>query len=66
MIKKLPVVFVCENNFYSVYTHLKFRQPQERKIYKLAKAMGAISYKFSQNNPFKLYFNFFHFDELEI
>ena len=56
-LKKLPVVFICENNFFSVYTHLKVRQPQKSKIYKVAKAMGVTSYKFSQNNPFKLYSN---------
>ena len=55
VLKKLPVVFICENNFYSVYTHLKLRQPIRRKIYKIASTMGAKSYKFSQNNPFKLY-----------
>ena len=33
IVKKIPVIFVCENNFYSVYTHLKFRQPPKRKIY---------------------------------
>ena len=55
IVKKLPVIFICENNFYSVYTHLKNRQPKQRKIFKLAKALGAVSYKFSQNNPFKLY-----------
>jgi TPP-dependent pyruvate/acetoin dehydrogenase alpha subunit len=27
-INKLPVLFVCENNMYSVYTHLNARQPQ--------------------------------------
>ena len=58
VIKKLPVIFICENNFYSVYTHLKYRQPKQRKIFKLAKAMGAVSYKFSQNNPFELYSKF--------
>jgi TPP-dependent pyruvate/acetoin dehydrogenase alpha subunit len=55
ILKKLPVVFICENNFFSVYTHLKDRQPPQRKIYKLAKAMGAISYKLKQDNPFKLF-----------
>lgn len=55
ILKKLPVVFICENNFFSVYTHLKKRQPPQRKIYKLAKAMGAISYKLKQDNPFKLF-----------
>ena len=58
ILKKLPVIFICENNFFSVYTHIKSRQPSNRKIYKLASAMGAISYKFNQDNPFKLYSKF--------
>lgn len=61
ILKKLPVVFICENNFYSVYTHIKERQPKKRKIFKLASAMGAISHLFKQDNPFKLYQKF---DEL--
>ena len=32
IVKKLPVIFICENNFYSVYSHLKVRQPKKRKI----------------------------------
>jgi len=58
VVKKLPVVFICENNFYSVYTHLNERQPKNRKIYKLAEAIGAKSYKLKQNNPFNLFLNF--------
>ena len=27
VLKKLPVLFVCENNFYSTHSHIKFRQP---------------------------------------
>jgi len=34
-LKKLPVVFVCENNYYSVYSHLKARQVNS-DIYKRA------------------------------
>lgn len=37
---KLPVVFVVENNFYSVYTGLGARQPENRSITKLASAIG--------------------------
>ena len=55
VLKSLPVVFVCENNSFSVYTHLKDRQPANRKIHKLAFAMGAISHKLKQDNPFKLF-----------
>ena len=42
VLKKLPVLFLCENNFYSVYSPLKKRQPENRKIYNIAKAMGAL------------------------
>ena len=39
-LKKLPVLFVCENNLYSVYTPLDARQPPERELCKLASSMG--------------------------
>jgi pyruvate dehydrogenase E1 component alpha subunit len=38
-LKKLPVVFVCENNLYSVYSPLSVRQP-DRPITLLAKSHG--------------------------
>ena len=38
--KKLPVLFVCENNLYSVYSPLKVRQPKNRKIHEMVKSMG--------------------------
>ena len=31
-LKKLPVLFICENNLYSVYSPFKVRQPAGRKI----------------------------------
>jgi TPP-dependent pyruvate/acetoin dehydrogenase alpha subunit len=40
IIHSLPVVFVCENNFYSVYTGLQSRQPEKRKISNVVEAMG--------------------------
>lgn len=36
---KLPIIFVCENNQFSVYTKLNDRQP-DRPIYKIAQAHG--------------------------
>lgn len=36
---KLPVVFICENNEFSVYTRLNERQP-DRPIYRVAEAHG--------------------------
>lgn len=41
VLKKLPVLFICENNFYSVYTPLHKRQPIYRKIHKMIAGMGA-------------------------
>lgn len=40
---KLPVVFVCENNGYSVYTNLQQRQPN-REIHVVAEAHGLSAY----------------------
>ena len=37
----MPVLFICENNLYSVYSPLKVRQPTGRSIFSLAKAIGA-------------------------
>lgn len=55
VLKKLPAVFICENNSYSVYTHINQRQPIGRKIHKLANGIGAKSFILSQKNPFLLY-----------
>jgi len=41
VLKKLPILFVCENNLYSVYTPLHKRQPIGRKIADFVKAIGA-------------------------
>jgi TPP-dependent pyruvate/acetoin dehydrogenase alpha subunit len=40
VLKKLPVLFVCENNLYSVYSPLSVRQPAGRSIAEMTKAMG--------------------------
>ena len=39
-VRKLPVLFICENNLYSVYSPLHVRQPQGRSISKMVEAMG--------------------------
>jgi pyruvate dehydrogenase E1 component alpha subunit len=40
VLKKLPVVFVCENNLYSVYSPMSVRQPDHREVYSVAKGHG--------------------------
>lgn len=40
VLKKLPVLFICENNFYSVYSPLDVRQPPNRSIINVAKSLG--------------------------
>lgn len=39
-LKQLPVLFVCENNFFSVYSPLSVRQPKGRRIHEMVAAMG--------------------------
>jgi TPP-dependent pyruvate/acetoin dehydrogenase alpha subunit len=40
VLKQLPVVFVCENNFYSVYSHLNVRQSEKRQLFEIARGHG--------------------------
>ena len=53
--KKLKVLFICENNLYSVYSPLKYRQPKERSIYKMAESMSIMSSKVDGNNIEAIY-----------
>ncbi len=53
-LKKLPVVFVCENNFYSCSTPLNERQPSV-EIYKRAQTYGMPSIKCDGNNVSEVY-----------
>ena len=39
-VQNLPIVYICENNLYSVYTGLNMRQPETRNIYEMVGAMG--------------------------
>jgi len=55
VLKNLPVVFLCENNNYSVYTHIDKRQPRSRKIYNIAKSIGLNSLHINEKCPYKIY-----------
>ena len=49
LVKKLPVIFICENNLYSVYSPLKDRQTKNRRIYKMVQGMGLKRYIANRN-----------------
>ena len=50
VIKNLPVLFICENNLYSVYSPLSVRQPPDRQITKMVTTMGIHSDRGDGNN----------------
>ena len=54
-VHKLPVLFVCENNLYSVYSSLSTRQPKKRSIAKMVNAMGVKSFSIDGNDANKIY-----------
>jgi TPP-dependent pyruvate/acetoin dehydrogenase alpha subunit len=55
VLKKLPVLFVCENNLYSVYSPLSVRQPANREIAVLAQAHGIDSRQADGNDVEEVY-----------
>jgi TPP-dependent pyruvate/acetoin dehydrogenase alpha subunit len=50
----LPIIFVCENNLYSVYTHLRERQPN-RLLTNIAAAHGLATYRGDGNDVLEVY-----------
>ncbi len=55
VVRNLPVLFVCENNLYSVYSPLNVRQPQDRKIHQMVRAMGIETAYGNGNNIAEVY-----------
>lgn len=53
-LKKLPIIFVCENNLYS--THLSIRECRpNNNIYKIAQPFGIKSFRIDGNDVLKVY-----------
>jgi TPP-dependent pyruvate/acetoin dehydrogenase alpha subunit len=50
VLKKLPVLFVCENNLYSVYSPLSVRQPEGRSIAAMVSGHGMPAYSVDGND----------------
>ncbi len=51
---KLPIIFICENNLYSVHTNLKERQ-NSKTIYQKIKSFGIKSSIYKGNDPDRLH-----------
>lgn len=51
---KLPVLFICENNLYSVYSPLEVRQPAERYNYTVVEKIGIKSEYLDGTNAYKV------------
>lgn len=58
VLKKLPVLFICENNFYSVYSNMACRQPPSRKISDLATGIGLRSQAMDGNDVYAMHNTF--------
>jgi len=54
-LKKLPIVYVCENNSYAVTTHISLRQAKPNEISKKAKLFGITTNKIDGNDVLKVY-----------
>lgn len=55
VLKKLPIVFICENNFFSVYSPLAVRQPGGREVFELVKGHGIESHQADGNDVVEVY-----------
>ena len=55
IVRNLPILFICENNLYSVYSSLKDRQPKDRKIFKMVQSFGINSSQCDGNNLLDTY-----------
>ena len=51
----LPVVFLCENNLYSVYSPLEVRQPKGRSLANMASSLGLNSHYGDGNDVIECY-----------
>lgn len=54
-LKKLPILYCCENNFYSVCSPLEVRQPEGVSIYRKAEAFGLYAEAVDGNNVIQVY-----------
>ncbi len=54
-LKNLPILFICENNFYAIHSHLEERQPKNRSRLKIAEAHDIYSLSGDGNDIEEVY-----------
>ena len=54
VLKNIPILFICENNLYSVYTRINERQSNKRNIANIARSHGLKSYTCDGNDVLKV------------
>ena len=54
-LKELPILFICENNLYSVYSPLSVRQSEKRHLTKIVEAHGITTFKGDGNDLDEVY-----------
>jgi pyruvate dehydrogenase E1 component alpha subunit len=54
-VKRLPVIFVCENNGYSTHTVLSVRQPEDVPIHERARSYGITTRLVDGNDVFAVH-----------
>lgn len=55
VLQQLPVLYVCENNLFSVYSPLSVRQPAGREIFRMVAALGIRTGHGDGNDPEAVY-----------
>ena len=53
-LKRLPLIFICENNFYSIHSHQRDRQPVS-EIWKRAQSYAMPSERIGNNDIFQIH-----------
>lgn len=55
ILMELPILYVCENNFYSVYTPLHLRQAKKRNLQKICDGLGIKCFSGNGNDVEEVY-----------